>query len=171
MPAMMIGVVDFDEEFASMEAMLERLSKESAEKDARIKRQEGQIAKLLKKLDKGPRASSNRGASSDEDKKESNRSETSEDDHGSKKGGKPQNDSSLSAMTADCECCQDSAGSWLTKESSLHQTLHEDDRCSSYALWLPASQNSTNLMGGVTQNNMLHTSMKRATMLTLVVIY
>ena len=101
MPAMMIGVVDFDEEFASMKAMLERLSKESVKKDARIKRQEEQITKLLKKLDKGPRASSNRGASSDEDKKESNRSEASEDDDGSKKGGKPQNDSSLSAMTAE----------------------------------------------------------------------
>jgi len=40
MPAMMIGAVNFKEEFASMKAMLERLSKESAEKDARIKRQE-----------------------------------------------------------------------------------------------------------------------------------
>jgi len=101
MPAMMIGAVNFEEEFASMKATLERLSKESAEKDARIKCQEEQIAKLLKRLDKGPRASSNRDASSDEDKKESNRSEASEDDHGSKKGDKPQNDSSLSAMTAE----------------------------------------------------------------------
>ena len=40
MPAMMIGAANFEEEFASMKAMLERLSKESAEKDARIKRQE-----------------------------------------------------------------------------------------------------------------------------------
>jgi len=66
---MMIGVVNFEEEFASMKATLERLSKESAEKDARIKRQEEHIAKLLKKLDKGPRASSNRGVSSDDDEK------------------------------------------------------------------------------------------------------
>jgi len=70
MPAMMIGVVNFEEEFASIKATLERLSKESAEKDARIKRQEEQIAKLLKRLDKGPRASSNRGASSDKDEKD-----------------------------------------------------------------------------------------------------
>jgi len=54
--------------------------------------------KLLKKLDKGPRASSNRGASNNEDEKGSNRSEASEDDDGSKKGGKPQNGSSLSSM-------------------------------------------------------------------------
>jgi len=101
MPAMIVGAVNFEEKFASMKAALERLSKESAEKDARNKRQEEHIAKLLKKLDKGPRASSDKGASSDEDEKGSNRSEASEDDGGSKKGGKPQNDSSLSAMTAE----------------------------------------------------------------------
>jgi len=56
---------------------------------------------LLKKLDKGPRASSNKGASSDENEKGSNRAEASEDDGRSKKGGKPQNDSSLSAMAAE----------------------------------------------------------------------
>ena len=38
MPAMMIGAVNFEEEFASMKATLERLSKESVEKDARIRR-------------------------------------------------------------------------------------------------------------------------------------
>jgi len=94
MPAMIVGAVNFEEKFASMKAALERLSKESAEKDARNKRQEEHIAKLLKKLDKGPRASSDKGASSDEDEKGSNRSEASEDDGGSKKVGKPQNDSS-----------------------------------------------------------------------------
>jgi len=55
---------------------------------------------LLKKLDKGSRASSNRGVRSDEDEKGSDRSEAPEDDGGSKKGGKSQNDSSLSSMTA-----------------------------------------------------------------------
>jgi len=63
-----------------MKAALERLSKEGAEKDARIKCQEEHIAKLLKKLDKGLCASSGRGISSNED---------------------PQNDSSLSSMTAE----------------------------------------------------------------------
>jgi len=96
----MIGVVNLEEEFTSMKATLERLSKESAKKDARIKRQEEHVAKLLKKLDKGSRASSNRGASSDEDEKGSSRSEASENDGGSKKGGKPHNDSSLSLVTA-----------------------------------------------------------------------
>jgi len=77
--------VNFEEEFASMKATLERIPEESAKKDAHIKRQEEHIVKLLKKLDKGSRASSN--------------SEASEDDGGSEKGGKPQNDSSLSSMT------------------------------------------------------------------------
>ena len=72
MPAMMVGAVNSEEEFASIKVTLERLSKESAEKDARIKRQEEHIAKLLKKLDKGPCASPNKGASSDEDEKGSN---------------------------------------------------------------------------------------------------
>jgi len=39
MTAVMIGAINFEEEFASMKATLERLSKEIAEKDARIKRQ------------------------------------------------------------------------------------------------------------------------------------
>ena len=64
---MMIGVVNFKEEFASMKATLERISKDSAEKDARIKCQEEHTAKLLKKPYKGPRALPNKGASSDED--------------------------------------------------------------------------------------------------------
>jgi len=70
-------------------------------KDACIKRQEEDIAKLLKKLDKGSHASSNKGASGDEDEKGSNQSEAFEDDGGSKKGDKPQNDSSLSAITTE----------------------------------------------------------------------
>jgi len=69
MPTIIVGAINFEEEVASMKATLERLSKENAEKNARIKRQEEHIAKLLKKLDKGPRASSNKGASSDETKK------------------------------------------------------------------------------------------------------
>ena len=90
MHATMIGVVNFKEEFASMKGTLEMLSKESEEKDAHIKCQEEHIAeehiaKLLKKLDK----------------KGSNRSKASEDDERPKKGGKPQNDSSLSAMAAE----------------------------------------------------------------------
>jgi len=72
MPAMMVGVINFEEEFVSMKATLERLSKESAKKDARIKCQEEHIAKLLKKLEKWPHASPNKGTSGDDDEKGSN---------------------------------------------------------------------------------------------------
>jgi len=40
-----IGAVNLEEEFANMKATLERLSQESAEKDARVKRQKEHIAK------------------------------------------------------------------------------------------------------------------------------
>ena len=96
---MMIEAINFEETLASMKAKLERLSKESAEKDAHIKRQEQHITKLLKKLEKGPYMSSNKSASSKEDKMGSNWSDVFKDDDKSKKGGKPQNDSSLSSMT------------------------------------------------------------------------
>jgi len=68
MPAMMIEAVNFEEEFACMKAMLERLFRESAKKDAQIKRQKEHISKLLKKLDKGPRVSSNKGINSEDEK-------------------------------------------------------------------------------------------------------
>ena len=47
------------------------------------------IAKLMKKLEKGLRTSSSKGASNNEDEKGSNQSEASQDDGRSKKDGKP----------------------------------------------------------------------------------
>jgi len=145
-PAMMIGAVNFEEEFASMKATLERLSKESTEKDARIIRQEEHIAKLLKNLDKGPRASSNKGVSSDEDEKGSNRSEAPEDDGGLKKGGKPQNDLSLSSMTAGqiqeliANAVKTHLGVGSQKSHLYTKPYTRRIDTLSYALWLPASQ-------------------------------
>jgi len=55
-----------------MKAMSKRLSKEGVEKGACIKRQQKHIAKLMKKMEKGTRVSSNKSASSDEDEKGSN---------------------------------------------------------------------------------------------------
>jgi len=48
-----------------MKAKLKRLSKESVEKDAHIKRQEKHITNLVRKPEKGPQTSSNKGASSE----------------------------------------------------------------------------------------------------------
>jgi len=43
MPVMATGVANFKKQLASMKAMLDRLSKENAEKDAQIKRQNEQL--------------------------------------------------------------------------------------------------------------------------------
>ena len=59
------------------------------------------IAKLMKKLEKGLRTSSSKGASNNEDEKGSNQSEASQDDGRSKKDGKPQIDSFSSSMTTE----------------------------------------------------------------------
>jgi len=54
MPIMIIGRNDLEEEMTAMKAMLERLVKESEEKEARIKLQEEKITRLTKKLEKWP---------------------------------------------------------------------------------------------------------------------
>ena len=52
MPVMVIAATNFEDQLASMKVALDRLSKESAEKDTQIKLQNDQIAKLMKKLEK-----------------------------------------------------------------------------------------------------------------------
>ena len=52
MPAMMAGTTTLEKEMANMKAMLENLTRESEEKEARIKLQEEKIAQLTKKLKK-----------------------------------------------------------------------------------------------------------------------
>ena len=53
--------MNLEEQLASMKATLERLCKESAQKDAQIRRQNKQIADLTKKLEKRPLKASNEG--------------------------------------------------------------------------------------------------------------
>jgi len=176
MSVMMIGAVNFQEEFASMKATLEGLSKESSEQDARIKCQEEHIAKLLKKLDKGPRASSNRCISSDEDEKGSNRSEVSENNSGSKKGGKPQNDLSLSSMTAEQiqELIANTVKTQLGVGSQKSHLYTKPYTKRIDALHMPYGYQPPKFNqfdGRGDSNNMLHTSLRRATMLALAAIY
>jgi len=52
MSVMVIEVMHEEEQLAIMQTTLERLAKESLEKDAQIKRQSAQIASLMKKLEK-----------------------------------------------------------------------------------------------------------------------
>jgi len=54
MPVMTIGTNNLEEEVAAIKAMLERLVKDSEEKEARIKLQEEKIARLTRKLEKQP---------------------------------------------------------------------------------------------------------------------
>jgi len=100
----------------------------------------------------------------------------SEDDGGSKKGNKPQNDSSISSMTAEqiqeliakAVKTQLGVGSQKSHLYTKPYTKRIDALHMPYGTNLP---NSTNLMGQVTQNNMLHTSLRRATMLALAAAY
>ena len=52
MLVMMTKAANFKEQLVSMKATLDRLSKESVEKDAQIKLQNDQIVELMKKLEK-----------------------------------------------------------------------------------------------------------------------
>jgi len=72
MPVMVTEAINLDEELANMKGTLERLSKESEEKNAQIKHQNKQIANLKKKLEKQLSEASNKSSSGKDSDKESN---------------------------------------------------------------------------------------------------
>jgi len=76
MPVMVIDAINLEEELASMKVTLERLSKQSAEKDAQIKCQNKYIADLTKKLEKQSSGAFNKGLSNEDSNKESNHSKS-----------------------------------------------------------------------------------------------
>ena len=80
MPAMVTEATNVEKQLANMKATLERLAKESLEKDTQVKRQSEQIATLMKKLEKRLFESSSKGSDGEESDKESNRSEDSDDE-------------------------------------------------------------------------------------------
>jgi len=91
MPVMTIGTNNLEKEMVAMKAMLERLVKESEEKEARIKLQEKKIATLTKKLEKRPTQSLAKSSESVEEERMSVQSETSDKEVHSKKGSKLKN--------------------------------------------------------------------------------
>ena len=93
MPAMVTEATNVEEQLANMKATLERLAKESLEKDAQIQRQSEHIATLMKKLEKRVFESSSNGLDGEESDKESNCSEDSDDERIKKK------ESSLGSMS------------------------------------------------------------------------
>jgi len=82
---MVTAATNFEEQLASMKATLDRLSKESVEKDAQIKHQNDQIIEPMKKLEKKFFEASNKGSSTEDSDKESNHSEESNDEHNARK--------------------------------------------------------------------------------------
>jgi len=78
MLVMVTEVANFEEQLASMKATLDQLSKESAKKNAQIKRQNEQIAVLTKKLEKKSYEASNRDSGDEDSDKESNHNEESD---------------------------------------------------------------------------------------------
>jgi len=68
MPTMMTDITTLEEEMANMKAILEKLTRENEEKEARIKFQQEKIAKLTRKLGKRPAQSSTKDSESDDSK-------------------------------------------------------------------------------------------------------
>jgi len=85
MPVMVTGATNLEEQLASMKATPDRLSKDSAEKDAQIKRQNDQIVELTKKLEIKFSETSNKVSGAEDSNKESNHSEESVNDRKAKK--------------------------------------------------------------------------------------
>lgn len=95
MPVMIIQVANLEEQLIDMKVTLDRLSNESAEKDAQIKRQNKQITDLTKKLRKRSSKASNKGSGGKILTKEYNHSKESNNEN------KPMNDSALSSMSVE----------------------------------------------------------------------
>jgi len=85
-PAMMMGTTTLEEEIANMKVILEKLTRESAEKEARIKFQEKKIAKLARKLEKRSAQSSSKDSESEDSGKVLVQTEASDNEKQPKKG-------------------------------------------------------------------------------------
>jgi len=95
MLVMVTEAANVEEQLASMKAALDRLSRESAEKDAQIQRQNERIDELMKRLEKKSSEASNKGYDEEDSDKESNRPEKSDDECKAKK------DHSLGTMSVE----------------------------------------------------------------------
>ena len=95
MLVMVIEAANVEEQLESMKATPDRLSRESAEKDAQIKGQNEQIAELMKRLEKKSSKASNKDSDKEDLGKESNRAEESDDER------KVRKDCSLASMSVE----------------------------------------------------------------------
>ena len=88
---MTIGANNLEEEVAAIKGTLERLTKESKDKEAHINLQEEKIAKLTIKMEKWLALSFTKGSESEDKKKESIQTKTFDEGVHSKKGDKLKN--------------------------------------------------------------------------------
>ena len=82
-----------------MKDILEKLTKNNEEKEARIKLQEEKIAKLTRKLEKRPAQSFTKDSKSEDSEKMSIHIEASDSEKRSKKGANPKHVKSSRLMT------------------------------------------------------------------------
>jgi len=99
MTAMMTGTTTLEEEMANMKAILEKLTRDNEEKEARIKLQEEKIAKLTRKLEEQPAQSSTKDSESEDSEKMSIHNEASNSEKQSKKDATPKYVKSSGSMT------------------------------------------------------------------------
>jgi len=85
MPVLVTEAANVKEQLTSMKATLDRLPRESSEKDAQIKRQNEQIAELMKRLEKKSSEASNKGSDEEDSNKESNCDKESNDERKARK--------------------------------------------------------------------------------------
>lgn len=98
-PTMITSTTTLEEEMDNMKALIERLTKESTEKEARLKFQEEKIAKLTRKLEKRSAQSSLKDSESKDSGKVLVHTETSDNVKQPKKGVTYKNIESSTSMT------------------------------------------------------------------------
>ena len=165
-PVMVTEAANFEEQLASMKATLDRLSRDSLEKDTQIKRQNEKSAELMKRLKKKSSKASDKGSNEEDSNKESNHDKEFENDRKARK------DCSLGSMyveqiqslIANVVMAQFRGGSHKTYLYTKPYMKRIDSLRMVMAISL---QNSISSMERATPNNILHISLKHAVMLEL----
>jgi len=172
MPAMMTGTTTLKEEMTNIKVILEKLTRENEEREARIKLQEEKTAKLTKKLEKQAAQSSTNDSESEDLEKVSIHTEASDDKKQPKKGAMPKNVKSSRLMTIDQ--IQDLIANVVKAQlggASCRTHLYTGPYTKRInALRMPHGYQPPkfqNLMGKVIQKSMSHISLRHATMLGL----
>ena len=101
---MTIGTNNWEEEMATMKAMVEKLTKGSEDKKVHIKLQEEKIARLTRRREKWLTWSFAKSSDSEEVEKAFVQSEVFDEEMNSKKGSEVKNDESTLKMHSKLDC-------------------------------------------------------------------